>query len=223
MRIAVLAKEPASLTIEDALTVGCAHGSFMVQLSTSTGFDAVTHAAGMGTMEYFGKQMPAYFLGMPATPSDDRNLAVAPLLLELLKALEKLPDFAFCGVLCAFACVAQGRPAVGAALLDLGAIDVLVGILRQASPTDLIATAGYSRKPHGMAIAAIKEIVESGQAGGSDCTAQLLSCGCIDMVVSALSEVENVGADNCQWTRGYLGCLVDAMDAGWGGAAADRG
>ena len=46
--IAVLAKEPAALTAEDALTVGWAYAPTVVQWSTSTGVDAVVQAAGVG-------------------------------------------------------------------------------------------------------------------------------------------------------------------------------
>jgi hypothetical protein len=41
-----------------------------------------------------------------------------------------------------------------------------------------------------------KDLLESAQNGGADLTVQLLSCSYIDTVVSALSAVEKVGADN---------------------------
>jgi hypothetical protein len=204
--IAVLAKDPASLSAEDTLTAGWAYAHFSVQLSTSTGMDAPIHAAGIGTMEVMGMFMPANFMLNVATPSDDRNLILCPLLLELLTAPEKLPDFALGGVLMALQQGVMGRPAVAAKLLELDAVAVLMGILRQASPTELVATAGFSRRPHGYALVAMKDLVESAQASGVDLTAELLAVGYIDTLMSALSAVEEVGADRAN------GCVVV-----WGG------
>ena len=75
------------------------------------------------------------------------------------------------------------------------AVAVLMVILHQASPTELIATAGFSRRPHGYAFAAMKDLVDTAQAGGADFTTQLLTSGFIDTLMSALSAVEEVGAD----------------------------
>ena len=196
MEIIVLAKEPASLSAEDALTVGWAWAPFAVQMSTSAGFDANIQAAGIGTMEMIGMLMPAAFMINVATPSDDRNLVLCPLVLELLAAPEKLPDFALSGILLTLHQGVVGRPAVAAKLLEHDAVAVLMAILRQASPTELIATAGFSRRPYGQAFATMKDLVDTAQAGGADLTTQLLTSGFIDTLMSALSAVEEVGADN---------------------------
>ena len=191
-----MAKEPASLSAEDALTAGLAYAPFAVQSSTSTGFDANLQAAGIGAMEWAGMFVPAAFMANVRTPSDDRNLVLCPLLLELLAAPEKLPDFALSGVLFAFQQGILGRPAVAAKLLELDATAVLMAVLRQASPTELVITAGYSRRPHGMVLFAVRDLVETAQAGGADLSAQLLTSGFIDTVMMALSAVEKVGADH---------------------------
>ena len=193
--ISVLAKEPASLSAEDALTAGWGYAAFAMQVSTSTGWGAVIEAAGIGSMEFLGMLMPAAYVVNVAASSDDRNLVLCPLLLELLTAPEKLPDFALGGVLMALEYGVAGRPAVAAKLLEHDAVAVLVDILRQASPTELIATAGFSRRPHGYAFAAMKDLVDTAQAGGADFTTQLLTSGFIDTLMSALSAVEEVGAD----------------------------
>ena len=144
----------------------------------------------------FGMYIPANFMFNARMPSDDRNLVLCPLLVELLKAPEKLPDFALGGVLHALQQGLLGRPAVAAKLLELDAVAVLMGVLRQISPTELIATAGFSRRSHGWAFAAMRDLVESAQAGGADLSAQLLTSGFIDTLLSALSAVEEVGADD---------------------------
>ena len=69
--------------------------------------------------------MPVCFMLHSSTPSDDRNLALVPLLLELLEALEELPEFSLVGVLCSLNLAVQGRPAVAAKALEHG---VSVGI-----------------------------------------------------------------------------------------------
>ena len=194
--ISVLAKEPASLSAEDALTAGWGYAAFAMQVSTSTGWGAVIEAAGIGSMEFLGMLMPAAYVVNVAASSDDRNLVLCPLLMDLLRPPEKLPDFALGGVLNALHCGVIGRPAVAAKLLDHGGIAVLMGILRQASPTEWIATAGFSRRPHGFALTVVRELVDSAQAGGADLTAELLSCGYIDTLLSALSAAEKVGAEN---------------------------
>jgi hypothetical protein len=191
-----MSKEPSALTGEDALTVACAKGAAIVQFSTSRGLDNPNQAAGITSMEWLGMFLPACFTLNIATPTDERNLELLPLLLEMLREPEKLPEFAFTGVLYAIGLGIIGRPVVASKLLELGALDVFIDVLQQASPSELIATAGFSRHPHGFAFFAAKELVEACQTTGTDLTAQLLSCGFIDTLVSALSATEEVGADN---------------------------
>ena len=90
----LLTKEPAALTLEDALTAACAWTPLAVHYSTSTGQDAPIKAAGLTSTEWLGMAIPNYFMIIPGEPRDDRNLVLVPLLLELLKAPEKLPEFA---------------------------------------------------------------------------------------------------------------------------------
>lgn len=192
----MLAKEPAALTAEDdALTVGYAMAAFPVHLSTRSGNDATIEAAGITDMQLAEMFMPTNFTQTVATTTDDRNLVLRPLLLELLRAPEKLPDFALPGVLMAAQGI-FGRPAGASKLLEQGAIDVCMDVLRKISPAEMVSTAGFSRRPNGMAMFCIKALVENAQAAGIDLTPKLLSCGFVDTVVSALSAVEQIGADN---------------------------
>jgi hypothetical protein len=192
--IAVRAKEPASLSAEDALTVALAFAPIPVQWSTFSSADA-TVPGGMG-MEWVGMFMSNQWVMNAATPSDDRNLVLVPLWLELLKAPEKLPDFALCGVLYSLMGGIMARPAVVAKLLEHDPVAALMDTLRQVSPTELVATAGHSRRPHGLALDVMKELVDVAQAGGTDLTPQLLTSGFIDTLISALSAVEEVGAEH---------------------------
>jgi len=164
-----------------------------------TGYDAPIQAAGITTMEWVGMSMPASFLVNVATPEDDRNLALLPLLLQLLRAPDKLPAFALPGLLLAIGLGTMGRPAVASKLLEQGAFEVFMAIvrdMREASPSEMVATSGFSRRPHGLGLSCMKELVEACQAVGVDLTAQLLSSGCIDPVVSALTAVEKLGSEN---------------------------
>ena len=88
----VLAKEPAALTPEDALIVGCVNAPADIHISTSTGWDAPMEAAGITTGEWM-PNLASFFVMNVAVPDDARNMVLLPLLLELLKAPEKLPDF----------------------------------------------------------------------------------------------------------------------------------
>ena len=91
---AVLAKQPASLTPDDAVTVACGLASFAVSISSSGGGDATHRAAGLSTDEWVSMFLPALFLMKEVTPSDELNLSLLPLFIDLIKAPETLPDFA---------------------------------------------------------------------------------------------------------------------------------
>jgi hypothetical protein len=178
----LLEKTPAALTLDDALTAGCIMGVFTVQWSEATGIGPGLQAAGVTWEAFVGVFAPAQYMLNTGTPSDDRNMVLCPLLLELLRAPEKLPEFALTGVLFALGQGLAGRPAVAAILRQDDPISVLMGILRQATPCEWVSTAGCARRGHGVALFTIKEYIESTQAGGGDITAQLLSCGFIDLV-----------------------------------------
>jgi hypothetical protein len=62
--------------------------------ATPNALDANCRAVGISPNDFLALHMPASFLMPFATPTDDRNLALVPLLLELLKAPETLPQFA---------------------------------------------------------------------------------------------------------------------------------
>ena len=177
-----MAKDPASLTIEDALTVACAQAGVIVQMSGFRACDSLFLVAGVdNTMDWMEKFfIPGQFMFFTSSAAgsaeDDRNLALFPLLLELVKAPEKLPDFALVGALCALATGLAGRPAVAAMLLDHHAIiTVYMDILQQVSPSEAVTTAGFSRRPQGNLLAGLLWLASAAQAGGIDITAQLLS------------------------------------------------
>ena len=90
---AVRAADPSTLSLEDALTASLAYSPLAVLVSTTTGYEAPVEAAGLDLMGFLGAYMPASFMQNVATPSDDVSLALLPLLVELLKAPERLPDF----------------------------------------------------------------------------------------------------------------------------------
>ena len=101
-----------------------------------------------------------------------------------------------------------GRPAVAAKLLALDALAAIVDTLRRASPAEWVSTTGFARRPHGMDFWFLKDLVDPAQAGGTDLTAQLLSCGAIDMCVAGLSAVEQVGAANTNGSVVTTGLMI---------------
>jgi hypothetical protein len=131
-----------------------------------------------------------------ATPEDDMHIALLPLLLQLLRAPDQLPAFALPGMLFTVGWGTSGRPAVASKLLEQGAFEVFMAIVREGSPSEMVATSGFSRRPHGLALLCLKEIVETCQVVGTDLTTQLLSSGCIDIIVLALTAVEQLGSEN---------------------------
>ena len=192
----VLAKQPAALTNEDVITVSGFTGCMAIQYSTQLGIDATASAAGISTQEYLAVLMPTMCLVKTSTPEDHFSLSLVPLALNMLKAPQKLPELTLAGIFYMVLMAIIGRPVVARAALELGAVDILVNILRDATPTELIATAGHAQKPHGLAISVMKDLVEAAQAGKIDMTTQLLSSGYIDILISALSAVEQLGAEN---------------------------
>lgn len=206
---AVLAKKPASLTAEDALTVACAYAILMASWSSSGSLDAPYQAAGLSTTEFMELHIPGMFLIGLAYPDDDRNLALLPLLLELVKQPDKLPDFALAGALFAIAHGTIGRSAVAIKLLQLDALAVYMDLLRQASPRELASAS--VRRPHGIALWMVKEMAEHARGGGVDISGQLLSCGVIDILLSILSAAEEVGEKGCNGGVICFGCLFFLM------------
>jgi len=91
---AVVAKEPASLTAEDALIVAKAISLQAVQHSTSAGMSATCVAAGMTEAECAGMIIPAQLLLNTRSPTDERHMALVPHMLEWLKTPEQLSDSA---------------------------------------------------------------------------------------------------------------------------------
>jgi hypothetical protein len=127
---------------------------------------------------------------------DNFNLSLLPLALELLKAPAKLPELTLAGVLYMTLVCIVNRPAVAVKALEHDAVEILMRILREATPTELIATAGHAQRPHGLAISVMKDLVETAQAVDVDMTAQLLSCGYIDVLISALNAATELGAEH---------------------------
>ena len=192
----VLAKAPADLDLEDALTIGCAFAPFIGGWATSRSVDAMCEAAGITGMEQVEQFNANCFLCTIRTPDDARNLALAPLMVELLKEPEKLPPFALVGCLCQVECLNAGRPDVALKCLEHDIVSAVMGVLRRASPAEQVATAGFARGGHGEVYHLMRDLVEPAQIGGADLTGELLSCGFIDEAVAMLSAVEQLGADN---------------------------
>ena len=192
----VRAKDLQTLTREDALTVATFYGHAIVQYSTCTGLDAMTVAARMTGDEWLAKSFPGMWLML--LPKPDFNLALAPLLMDLLKESDQLPEFTLAGVLFAITHTLMAKPAVVKLLLDEhNAVAAFAGFIRQVTPEELVSAAGFSRRPHGTLMHAMKDLIEGAQAIGRDLTAQLLDIGYIDLLLDCLRSVPEVGWENC--------------------------
>jgi hypothetical protein len=158
----------------------------------------MTDAAGMSGDEWLETSFAGFYLML--APDPGFNLALAPLLMDLLKKSDQLPDFVLAGVLFALTHTLMAKPAVVELLLDEhDAVAAFVGFIRRSevTPAELVAAAGFSRRPHGTIMHAMKDLIEGAQAIGRDLTAQLLGIGYIDLLVESLRSVPEVGCENC--------------------------
>jgi hypothetical protein len=168
-----------------------------VQWATPHGCDATTRYAGITTKEFLQMHIAACMasIGGLALASDARNLALLPLLIEFLKAPESLPEFVLPGVLYATTHGFFSCPAAATKMVAEGIIPVLMSVLRRSSPRELILADGFLRRPYGLVLFTMSELVYSAQQAGMDLTEQLLAAGYIDIVIAALGAVEDVGDD----------------------------
>ena len=89
-----------------------------------------------------------------------------------------------------------GRPAVGKRLYELEALDLAIEALQQTGPLQWVSASAFMEPGHcGMALSFIKDVVEGMMISGEDITPILVSSGYIDMLVSALKAVEQIGVD----------------------------
>ena len=86
-------------------------------------------------------------------------------------------------------------PAAATKMVAEGIIPVLMSVLRRSSPRELILADGFLRRPYGLVLFTMSELVYSAQQAGMDLTEQLLAAGYIDIVIAALGAVEDVGDD----------------------------
>jgi hypothetical protein len=158
--------------------------------------DPVCDAGGFTPTEFFGGMMSVYFMTNGPRNSDERNLVLGSLLVELLRAPEMLPPALMNAAHLVLCHSMMGRAAVAQRVLDHGILEVTISNLKQASPQEWVSTSHYNRAGFvGGAFIALKDVVESAQAGGVDLTSQLLATGLIDMCVDALEAAVVVEAD----------------------------
>lgn len=189
----LLDKPPEALTSEDALTFGCAHGMVIAGWATYRGVDGIRDEAGLSTMDFITQFNTTNFLCTMRFADDARNLALVPLMIDLLKEPQKLPPFALVGCVWQLAALVAGRPAVAAKMVEHGAVELYTSLLRQVTPVEQAATAGFSRGGYGEVYHAMRDLLEPAQIAGLDLTSKLLECGFIDELVGMLSAVKDIG------------------------------
>lgn len=149
-------------------------------------------------MAVMGEMMPVnYVLVSGANQSNARNLALAPLIMDLLKTPGKLDDRLLCVALYTIAMVLANRNDVALRFLELGLFEYLVELLREdANPVAWVSACSVSGpRCCGQALHTMKDLVETCQAAGVDLTPRLLSSGYMDLLIDALKAVERVGSD----------------------------
>jgi hypothetical protein len=202
----VLAKQPEDLAAGDARIMICGT-AVASSLLGGGGFDLASRGAGITSAEMLGEWMPAAFLLVPATPADDRNVAVAPLLVEVIRS-GSLPDGLMSTALFCVAMCTAGRPQVCLQFYNLGLLDDLIAMLQQKREPLKWVSARRGGQPNQFAdwaFCAVKDIVEGIQVAHGDVrearvdvTTSLLKSGYIDMMLEALAAAEQVGADDVE-------------------------
>ncbi len=226
----VLSKEPEALTPEDALVVAAAYGAQCVHWASPSGVSAVLRVNGMSYTEWITGHVRSAFLlapppdsagphqqGLPWLPGDRRNMALVRLFLDMLREPAKIPEFVLVGVFFSISHASMighsGNPVVALMALEDGAIELLMDSLRNATASGLLAARGFARGGH-EALQALKEIVGSAQMAGTDVTQQLLDCGFIDLLITALEETQMLGAGKTNallvcWTALWTLLMLD--------------
>ena len=119
--------------------------------------------------------------------SEERNLAVCPLVMELLEPPGRIPACLLdcCHVMLAM--MIAGRPAVAQRMLtdEVGFFDHLIDTLKaHPTPLEWMNIDNVCRSNScGHILHVMKDLVESAQAAGVDITARLLDSGYIDLVL----------------------------------------
>ena len=134
-------KTAEQLDLDDARSFAC--GALVDALRHEHGWTGGTAAAGFGSaMEWVGISMAENpMTSAKRCPTDDKPIKMLALLVELLQSGE-LPDLAIIGATYSVQWCLQGRPAVAAAALELGVIELVSAQLsRVGSPADWLSTA----------------------------------------------------------------------------------
>eukprot|EP01052_Picozoa_sp_SAG31_P018836 SAG31_NODE_1350_length_8681_cov_14.408879_4_plen_466_part_00 len=126
--------------------------------------------------------------------SDAFNLALVEVTMGLFRK-ETVPSALIVGAIHTMVHAVIGRPAVGRKLVELGVIGLAVATLRQTVPTEWVSAAAAVRPGFsGYCFFLVKELVEAVANEGTDITAELLSSGYIDAVISGMEAVSQISS-----------------------------
>jgi hypothetical protein len=89
----------------------------------------------------------------------------------------------------------MGDPVLCTKLLEEGVVSIMMDILTEVSPSELVACEGFAKRPHGFCMIIIMNIASSG-CTSVDFTKEWLSCGYIDLTLSTLRAAKELGADH---------------------------
>ena len=106
----------------------------------------------------------------------------------------------------------MANPAVVELMLDHhDALSTFISIVQQVTPAELVVGAGFSRRPHGLVLHTMKDLIETAQVSGRDINAQLIDMGFVDVLVDCLKSAPEVGWQKCNGvvcTWGFLWTLL---------------
>eukprot|EP01043_Picozoa_sp_COSAG02_P051086 COSAG02_NODE_5334_length_4430_cov_2.102517_1_plen_616_part_00 len=221
---AVVAKDAAALTEEDAVVAIFAHGLMACQFCLS--FDDLVPYVGQSMTDWsmtdwLGPHVETAFMYDHTVP-DERNLSLVDMTWQLLTTPGKLPDAIRFGAHQLISHAQFGRPAVSRRLLDLGLLEHTVATLRQAPPMSWLTNeAACQAGFEGFLMHCVQELIDGCATDGLDLSQRLLSSGYVDCLVTALQTIEAAGRETSPETWhivvlvfGLMRALAGGVDVG---------
>ena len=133
---AVVAKDPAELTRDDAMTLICDNASTTVQWCQ--GFTNVCERAGLDIAgDWIAGWNTHHGLLPTRTPSDEMNQRVAVMYLDVCRDQAASPEVVASAML-GQCWLVMARPAICITLVEAGLLDVGMALLRQHSPVEWV-------------------------------------------------------------------------------------
>jgi hypothetical protein len=209
---ALVAKAPAELTREDVTLAAC--DALPDCAKWAQGFTAICAELGLDQTARFMAWMESNPHTTARLPADDKNLRFLELALDACRAPEDLSGLERAGLWWLMFCIICQRPAVCAAALAAGVLEVMISTLRTSSPDDwlgwqtatglqagaiftLLCQFTLSVRTAPSSLSRVRSCLtepRGAQTPGADLIERFIDCGAVEACVAALRAFELRGA-----------------------------